>query len=236
MSLLLRISIASRSYARKLGLIPYLSKLRGVAQRLLGGDGYEASFDNAMFDAICPGDVVWDVGANLGLYTRRFADAVGSDGFVVAIEPVPACFEELRRVTAGHSNVDCLQMALGSTTGALKMTLSDDPLGATHSLAVSEGKDSVQVRVATGSSLLEDEKVRPPHVVKIDVEGFEDEVIRGFERVLDDRTCRAIFIEVHFSLLEAKGAPHAPVEIVERLESRGFRVRWTDASHLAALR
>lgn len=49
-----------------------------------------------MFEAIKPGDVIWDVGANVGYYTRKFSDSVGPAGQVFAFEPFPATAARLR--------------------------------------------------------------------------------------------------------------------------------------------
>jgi hypothetical protein len=74
-----------------------------------------------------------------------------------------------------------------------------------------------------------------PDVVKIDVEGFELEVIRGMRSVLG--SVRAAFIEVHFGLLEERGMRQAPSEIVAELKGLGFNtVKWVDASHIMAIR
>jgi hypothetical protein len=73
--------------------------------------------------------------------------------------------------------------------------------------------------------------------MKIDVEGFEDEVLEGMPRVLADPRLRAIFLEVHFKLLEQRGKAEAPIHIERMLQSLGFNTRWfKDRSHLQALR
>jgi Methyltransferase FkbM domain len=51
-----------------------------------------------------------------------------------------------------------------------------------------------------------------PNVVKIDVEGYEPEVINGMPNILSN--VRAAFIEVHFSILESKGMLQHPAAIV----------------------
>ena len=58
--------------ARKTGVIQFINQF--VPRKKY----YEQTFDTAMFKAIKPGDVIWDVGANVGYYTRKFSDSVGS--------------------------------------------------------------------------------------------------------------------------------------------------------------
>ncbi len=77
-----RTVIALRNAGRALGVNRLLSSL-------LAPGGYEGQFQNAMFDAVQAGDCVWDVGANVGLYTTNVAERVGLSGKVCAFEPSP---------------------------------------------------------------------------------------------------------------------------------------------------
>ena len=67
-------TIGLRNVARKTGVIQFIN------QFLPRKKNYEQAFDTAMFEAIKPGDVIWDVGANVGYYTGKFSDSVGSTG------------------------------------------------------------------------------------------------------------------------------------------------------------
>ncbi|HVI77249.1 MAG TPA: FkbM family methyltransferase, partial [Candidatus Acidoferrum sp.] len=74
-----------------------------------------------------------------------------------------------------------------------------------------------------------------PTVVKVDVEGYEVEVIRGMHEVLNH--VRALFLEVHFQILEDRGMRLAPATLVRDLKRLGFsKITWPDASHIAAFR
>jgi len=232
----LRAATELRAVARRLGLTPYLSKLRHAVQTIAGDAAYEAHFDRALMRAVRPGDVVWDIGANVGLYTTRFSDAVGERGRVVAFEPTPSCFAELQRATHARGNVTAMNLALGDTAGTARMTVADDPLGATHSLVASAGGETIEVRVARGDLLATDEGVPAPNVIKLDVEGFEEEVLVGLAGFLNEPSCRAVLCEIHFGILDARGRRQAPARIESRLRDAGFCVRWVDASHLAAER
>ena len=56
-------------------------------------------------------------------------------------------------------------------------------------------------------------------------------------RILADSRLRAIFLEVHFALLEQRGKGDAPLHIEQKLRSLGFQIKWlSDRSHLQALR
>jgi hypothetical protein len=75
-----------------------------------------------------------------------------------------------------------------------------------------------------------------PDVIKIDVEGFELDVIQGLPGVLASKMVRSVFIEVHFSLLHSRGIDDAPASLIQIMKNQGFRVHWIDPSHLGAYR
>lgn len=236
----LRLITEARSLARRLGIIGPLRRVVDTARRFRGKVEYEDRFNAALLSAIRSGDVVLDVGANLGLYSKKFLDLVGLEGAVYSIEPVPTCFSVLEAKCADYVNSVRFPFALGDKEAKVTMALDGDPHGATHSLVnpalQAAGKGSIDVRVLPGDQLIQEKGLRTPNVIKIDVEGFEEEVLNGLASTLQSPACRAVFVEVHFALLEAKGAKTAPLRIKKSLESLGYAVRWTDSSHLAALR
>jgi len=225
-----------RSLARRAGILGPLGRLRRLMSRLRGRDAYEDAFDRELRSGIRPGDVVWDVGANLGLYTEPFSSLVGPIGAVHAFEPVPSCFGELSRRFASIPNVTLHNVALGATDATLSMRLSDDPLGATHSLVGESqslgGTKIVDVAVLRGDTMVSTARAPIPHVIKIDVEGYEEEVITGLLETLKNRTCRAIYCEVHFAILDSRGNRRAPARIQKQLRQLGFAIGWADSSHL----
>jgi hypothetical protein len=75
-----------------------------------------------------------------------------------------------------------------------------------------------------------------PNLLKIDVEGFEEEVLKGMELLLAAPQVRAIFLEVHFEILESRGRSEAPLRIEKLLRSNGLMPRWVDSSHIVAKR
>jgi hypothetical protein len=75
-----------------------------------------------------------------------------------------------------------------------------------------------------------------PNVIKIDVEGYELEVIEGLPRVLSSKELRSVFVEVHFSLLHNRKLDRAPAAILQTLRRHGFQVHWVDPSHIGARR
>ncbi len=227
--------VEARSIARRVGLTRSIQRLQ---RRLPGNDGYETRVREALSAAVREGDTVWDVGANVGLYTQMFSSWVGPQGQVVAFEPVPSCFARLRDRANGSGNVNALNVGLSDVQAELPMHLDDDLEGTTHTFVAERGSTGKVVNLAVypGDALQQAEDLPLPNVLKVDVEGFELEALRGLDTTLRASTCRMVLCEVHFGVLEARGHKHAPQEIQSYLIERGFSTKWIDASHLGAYR
>jgi FkbM family methyltransferase len=176
---------------------------------------YEPDVWRELLSSVRPGDVVADVGANVGLYAVALARRVGATGRVIAYEPDAGNAELLRRNLALNDVegvVEVREAAVGSERGEIPF-LSDrqqsrfDPGGTSR------------VRVVT----LDDELERVA-LLKIDVEGFEGAVLQGARSLLADavRRPRRIFVEVHLARLPELGLTER--DVVRALEDAGYRV------------
>jgi FkbM family methyltransferase len=220
-----------RSVSRNLGMTPWLVKINHIFR---GSAPYEERFCQALLAAVRSGDHVWDVGANVGFYTRQISRLVGDTGSVSAFEPVPACYAAITGLNL--PNVHAFNLALGDSEGTLPMTVSSDPMSTTNSLVHSseDAANRIDVQVTTGNALLNSGSSPAPNLVKVDVEGYEEEVLKGMTAVLARQECRAVFVEVHFGILDARGRRQAPSAIEQLLQSLGFETDWLDGSHISA--
>lgn len=154
--------------------------------------GFDRNLLAIALETIQHDSVVWDVGANVGVFT--FASAgLARDGRVVAFEPDPFLLHALMRSRSlrqnRHLHVDIVSGALFDRTGIA--TLQIQSAGrASNTLAESGGDRPPSGRVlselfvptATLDSMLD--HVPAPTVLKIDVEGAEHAVLRGAKRIL----------------------------------------------------
>lgn len=224
-----KLILALRGVGRALGLN------RWIASRLLG-KGYETRYDDRFSAALRPGDCVWDVGANVGYYTRLFSARVGAAGLVFAFEPSPVNFARLALACSALGNVALQPCGLGKEDGRLRFEQGRDELGATSRIVEGDAGDGLVVDIRSGASLLDSSGIPPPNAIKIDVEGFEHEVLEGLGGHLADPALRLVGVEVHFGILKARGLPQVPRQIETLLSHHGFTVAWPDPSHLIALR
>jgi FkbM family methyltransferase len=134
---------------------------------------------------ISPGDLVFDVGANLGSYAEIFA-SLGAQ--VVALEPNPDCVSHIRR-SYPNSGIDVICTAVGSSAGVASIRLAErsdmssmsaewiSSIQAAQRMDDAVWSNQITVPVITLDSLIE--KYGMPRFVKIDVEGFEESVLSG---------------------------------------------------------
>jgi FkbM family methyltransferase len=143
-----------------------------------------------------PGDLFIDIGANVGTYTVLAAKVV--DARVIAIEPVPATFDRLRdniQINRLHSVVRAENVAVGAANSVLSMTADHDAMN--HVAPDGETAGTlIEVPVKRLDDLLGNET---PTMIKIDVEGYETEVIRGASNAFTNSNLKAVIVELNGS-------------------------------------
>jgi FkbM family methyltransferase len=197
---------------------------------------YEDDFDHQMMKQVTMNDVVWDIGANVGYFTQKFVEKVGPNGYVFAFEPAVSSYSSLVRNCAEYPNVICLNMALSNKAGTVNFRdsgLDNDP---TNGLVDEDCPGAVKVTAASADELISNKSVPAPNVLKIDVEGYEFDVISGMTACLRLASTKKIFVEVHFLEMNRRGLKAGSADIVRSIREAGFSVEWTDPSHFIAIR
>jgi FkbM family methyltransferase len=149
-----------------------------------------------------PGDVVLDIGANIGLVTFTLASIVGETGYVHAFEPNPQMQRfitealEYNRVT----NVMLHPFALGAEDATLEMRIPIDHSGAASLIKkFKQNVTNISVPVKPLSSVLREIESQKIRFVKIDVEGFEPQVLQGAYDAFYNNPPDIILIELRSS-------------------------------------
>lgn len=158
-----------------------------------------------------PGDLLLDIGANIGSYTVLASRLCGAR--TIAFEPDPGTVSALKKNIAangleGLARVE--ECALGDRNGEIQFTVGLDTVN-----RVAEGTDlpSRTVAVRRLDDVCRDEN---PALIKMDVEGFEDQVLTGAERVLAKP-----------SLLAVQSEFGGPI-LIQTLSRHGFEPRYYD--------
>ena len=178
---------------------------------------------NAIQETLKPGDVFLDVGSNLGIFTIFGAKAVGTQGTVVACEPATSAFNRLQINTDLNqlNNVKLLKLALSDTRSMKNLFIGSDlnALGGTLAHLSDADGPSEDVRTVDYDSLVEDEGLPIPHVVKMDIEGHEYAALNGMKRTLSNPKCVALFCEIHSYALPSGVSLR---DVLTLIESFGF--------------
>jgi len=150
---------------------------------------------------IRPGDTVFDIGANIGIMTVLMAKLTGSSGHVHSFEPNPSLVRLLRQVIERNAlaNVKLHAFALGREAGQLELRVPKLNAGS-GSLVLNRDVpdcDVVPVPVRQLSVVAAEEGVRRLRLIKIDVEGFEVEVLSGARSLLQSVRPQAIVFELN---------------------------------------
>ena len=187
---------------------------RGLTQNLYVG---LAEFDDMSFLLHClqKDDFFFDIGANSGSYSILAGAVVGAN--VVAIEPVGASFERLKRnlvLNQIESSACALNVALGAEPGFALITSSLDTLN-----QIIVGDSQMATSKVEIQTLDEISANRIPSLIKLDVEGWETEVLRGGMKTLQNSNLLALILELNES---GSRYGFSDLEIVNMLSKFGF--------------
>ncbi len=180
-----------------------------------------------LYSLVQPGDVVLDVGTNIGETLLHFGKLVGDGGFVFGFEPDDENYRNVRRNMSINDSGSLKVFKLGISDKKEKVKLyCVDPnnLGMNRILNEKEAEqfqNFTTIETDTLDNVITENNIERVDVVKIDIEGYEMHALRGASRLL--RTFRPkLFIEVGYSRLINNGA--SPNEMIAYLEGFGYKI------------
>jgi FkbM family methyltransferase len=185
----------------KRGLRYELDLSEGIDLAVYVFGAFESSTGKALANYVKPGMTVLDIGANIGSHTLHLAKLVGATGRVYAFEPTTFAYVKLlrnlslnpeleRRVVSqqcfltGQDNDELPHQIPSSWPLAGGQNLHPKHLGAQ--------KSTGDARARALDSVLVEYSNPPVHLVKMDVDGFECDVLSGARRMMS--TCKPIFV------------------------------------------
>jgi FkbM family methyltransferase len=162
---------------------------------------YEVARLRTFQNAVTQGAVVYDVGANVGIYSLLASLRAGPSGTVYAFEPLERNLRYLRRHVALNNSQNCvvLEKAVCNREGKLPFSAA----AWNPSMARLSPDGEILVPATTLDTCIYGEMgLRPPDIIKIDVEGAEFEVLEGATRAISEFH-PTIFLEIHGTQLHA---------------------------------
>lgn len=169
--------------------------------------------------SIRPGDIVVDIGANIGYYTLLAAQRVGDTGRVYAFEPDPSNFALLERNVGlnGFTNVVLEQKAVSDAPGVLRLYFSHSNSG-DHRIFQPEGEDRAfeEVPAVTLDGYFEGRE-ESVDFVKVDTQGAEGKILAGMSGLVERSP--DLVMAVEFSPRHLAGIGSEPTEVTGPLVS-----------------
>jgi FkbM family methyltransferase len=166
---------------------------------LLGELGNKEHMFRCLEEALQPGDVLWDVGANVGAVSGHFAHPRFQLSSLHAFEPNPGPLKTLQSLFPANSRCVVHPFGLGDKDQRITMSLSSvgSSVGS-MSRDFHEGRQ-IQVQVRRGDTARRELGLPAPHVVKIDVEGFEASVFAGLTETIAEHRPIIVFEHIFLS-------------------------------------
>lgn len=173
----------------------WISVFSGI--HFLRGD-YDAEQVAQLLAELQPGDVFYDVGAHIGYYGLAAARRVGPQGRVYAFEPLPLNLKLLRGHVAanGADNVEVIAAGVAEAPGTARFDLGKG----TGRGRLGDG-GGLEVQLVSLDDLLARGVLRPPTMIKMDVEGAELQALRGARQLLTTHHPQ-IMLSVHSAQLK----------------------------------
>ena len=170
------------------------------------------------------GDNFWDIGANIGYFTLLAAAALHNTGQVIAFEPGQTAFRSLQEnIGLNHfNNITSVNLAASDCAGEAKLYLASE-IADTGANLYQGGTDRMQFEIIQTiplDSFLSQERLSPPHLVKVDVEGAELAVLQGAINILSEFS-PLLLLEMEEKNLRLAGTDKAAIQ--DWLSPLGYR-------------
>lgn len=194
---------------------------------LIQGKDPEKKIKQIFLNNIKEDDTIIDVGANIGQYSLIAAKKVGPTGRVISIEPLKETAEWLKKnfLLNNFNNYVILESAVGSESGSRALYKKSGSGGQGFLDPKVDGKQlhkTMEINVETIDSIVSLRKIEKVDMLKIDVEGFEYEVLLGCTRSFKQNKIKKIICEIHSKRLEYKGINENT--IYSLLRENGFSI------------
>jgi FkbM family methyltransferase len=159
--------------------------------------GVDVEVDLQRLTASEPLRTIFDVGGNFGQSALRFSRAF-PDARIFTFEPVPESFFKLEANIAGRRSITAFRHGFGDVAGAFQIQLQPNP-GANTLNGPRSSMGSVEIRLETLDSFVVEHGIAQIDFLKIDVEGYEMEVLEGAAATLARGAVRYVYAECVFA-------------------------------------
>lgn len=151
------------------------------------------------------GDVVLDIGANIGYYALIESQLVGKTGTIYAIEPVSDTYKRLERNISLNKKENIEKFNIGASNHSSEVTMHISRFRNWSSVVntiPARFSHTENIKVYKMDDFLADKKI--PNFIRMDVEGYEYAILEGLQNTLSRQKRGAVLIEIHPNLMTIK--------------------------------
>ncbi len=199
--------------------------LSDLIQRNMYLGCYERTETAVFKQVVRRGDVVVDVGANVGYFTALAAKLAGPSGRVLAFEPSPYAFSRLQQMVLVNNlrQVSVFNAGLSDRHGLVQLFLPPSTAhNHTPTMVPHEASQPVDVEVRTFDECVQATRINQVKLMKVDVEGYEPRVLQGaYETAISGRIHHLL---IEFNEYWLRRAGSSAGELHELAHSLGFDV------------
>jgi len=200
---------------------------KGISSELLVYGVHEPIHTELLSRELKKGMICLDIGSNIGYFALLESKKVGNTGKIIAIEPSPMNFKQLKKnvMLQENSNIEIHNFACGDYDGLTKFSVSEisnwsrivgeKDLGSDKILSI------VDIPIKKMDSFLETNPLSTIDVIRMDVEGHECQVIKGMLNTIN-KYKPLVVLEFHTSILDVEDAK----KIFEKLKKMGYQVKY----------
>lgn len=171
---------------------------RGISSDLAIDGIREPVSTKILQQEIAQGSTIMDIGANIGYYTLMMSRLAGKNGVVYSLEPSPSNFHSLNKNIKlnGYRNIRTYQIGIGDRKGKETMQISHK--SNLDSFVLQKNRKaigSMEINISALDDFIRNK--RKPDFIKMDVEGYEYNAIKGMKAILKSKKPLKIFMEIH---------------------------------------
>lgn len=204
-----------------------LYKDAGLSETLYCYD-FEVDEVGFIYRFLKKGDVFFDVGANVGIFTVHGAKIVGESGHVHSFEPAKITYDRLVEnvLLNNQKNVKSNYVAISDRVGFQEFYISEEGNDAFNSIVKPAKGDQFKIEkvpvITINDYVKQNELIGKIALMKIDVEGWEIPLLRGGEEILSREDAPVLIVE--FTESNAISAGHSCAELYDLLVSFGYKM------------
>ena len=201
--------------------LPKEKRVRAFAHTV-GYGIIEIDDDYNKYYKVKKGDIVIDAGAHVGIFTRKYSEAVGKDGLVLSFEPDFRLLGILTQNTEDLKNVKIYGCGLWDKDEIKPFHIPSKYWGSSSFTHWHTNTEWSPVRVRALDSIIEEEGIKKVNFIKMDVEGSEMRILKGAEETLKKIDALGI-AAYHF--MEGSLEERTSAHVVSHLKERNFDIR-----------